>query len=77
VPELCPLLVADTVHVPASGSVSVHVPPELVPDTVFEPFVAVTAAPLSTVTTRENDAPPLAALAFVLPTAIITPPFHI
>ena len=67
--EVCPFLVAVTVHVPASGSVSTHEPFTAVPLTLRVPFVAVTREPVSTVTTRENCVPALPT-AFVRPIAI-------
>ena len=52
--EVCPFSVADTLHVPASGSFRTHEPPAAVPVTVLPLFVAVTAAPDVTETTRDN-----------------------
>ena len=65
--------VAFTLHVPASGKERTHEPPAAVPFTVFEPFVAVTAAPLVTDTTRESSTPGLLT-AFVLPIIFNSPP---
>ena len=49
--DVCPSSVADTLHVPISGTASVQTPVlSDVPVIVFEPFVAVTVAPADTVT---------------------------
>lgn len=71
--DVFPLSVALTLHVPASGKERTHEPPAAVPFTVFEPFVAVTAAPLVTDTTRESSTPGLLT-AFVLPIIFNSPP---
>jgi hypothetical protein len=68
VSEVCPECVALTVHVPASGSLRVHEPEEeAVPVTVRLPFVAVTAEPALTDTTRDRLVPAAPPVAFVLP----------
>ena len=56
--DVCPFSVADTLHVPISGTASVQTPVlSDVPVIVFEPFVAVTVAPADTVTTNYGAIP--------------------
>ena len=69
--EVCPFSVADTLHVPASGSFRTQEPPAAVPVTVLPLFVAVTAAPDVTETTRDNSTP-AADNAFVFPIMFFT-----
>ena len=58
VSDVCPPSVADTLHVPISGTASVQTPVlSDVPVIVFEPFVAVTVAPEDTVTTSCRAVP--------------------
>lgn len=56
--EVCPFSVADTLHVPASGSFRTQEPSAAVPVTVLPLFVAFTAAPDVTETTRDMILPP-------------------
>ena len=61
VSDVFPSSVADTLHVPASGTISVHVPLIDVPLTDRLPFVAVTVAPDVTVTMICSSVPSVTA----------------